>query len=1028
MVDAPSQTLFTRPQTGPFTLSLYRQVLDQVLEGRVLTLTVSTGENERIFFFTRGAILFLSVGSSGGEVLARKILAKGLVPKDKLDPLIARANSDTPLLQDILKNEGILDGKVVASLAEEVLEDHLLELALLDNSLALCDLVPGNPPPRLYEKDVPAVRMSLGTKALLERVKTKLSESALKTLTTFGLTIRNKLKLGAGAPGTSAAARLVLARISANARPIFEVLNECQNEGLPVWQAAQELVALVQAKAVVVERLTERTRQEELAQALKIEDRFQEFVNRLLCRTHLATIYERAAEKDKAAEQYRGIAEEHLRRDGIPDALTALKQVQRLLPQDVGARELTVKILQGANRLGEAAREAVDLGRVLLGLNLPGRARNAFELALKMVPGNLGVSWMLAGLLGLLGEKDAAVQRYEQIAQLCEKAGDEQGRVAAYQQIAELSPKHAKALQVVQGYTGYRRAWVTRVAAAGASIAVLLLVLLWGGYEVWALAEFKTARGKAWASVDEQQFDVARSAMNEFTRAWSLSRAASRAQRVLELIDQEEKGVRELRCAKDERLARKLEAENKVPEALEHWKAASVTEEPARKDAVAQGLTRCEQRVKRTNDQLNEARQLLDGGPSGQRRAHDLLAETAAQSPWILENTDVLVPVQVESIPPGARVASDDVDVGTTPLVLRRSFKPGTLKLQGRSREPVTWPVRGIPEWPLVVVLPRKAIWRAPEVSGAAAPVLVRDACIVAGTDRVVTAIGRDGRVAWRTSLGLFGECDAPPLALEGGLVVVRTRAGTVVALDAASGAERWRVEVEPAPFDPLDPAPGRPLAAAGGALVREGARGLVVLGPDGKERWRASVRGDVTGAPCVASGLAVVVAEKTLQAFKAAGGELAWSVRVPLTPLSGPVAGPKGSVSYALDGGGVGRVSLEGKAQSPEKELVDGAIACIEGDGQRVVIGSSAGEVVGLDDRLKPAFRFYLEQGKPVRWIRSIALELVLAGDAHFLYAIDPKGGGEWWRQPSEQGSPAAVDDARVYQGSTGGVSAYDR
>src|SRR3954449_13144033 len=104
--------VFARPQTGAFTIALYRQVLDLVLEGKVFTLTVSTGENERVFFFTRGAILFLAVGSSGGEVLARRILTKGLLPKERLDPLVAKANEDTPLLQDLLK-DGVLDHMVV---------------------------------------------------------------------------------------------------------------------------------------------------------------------------------------------------------------------------------------------------------------------------------------------------------------------------------------------------------------------------------------------------------------------------------------------------------------------------------------------------------------------------------------------------------------------------------------------------------------------------------------------------------------------------------------------------------------------------------------------------------------------------------------------------------------------------------------------------------------------------------------------------------------------------------------------------
>src|SRR6185295_3183889 len=74
-----------KPQSGPFSLRLYQRTLERIQEtGAVLTLSVSSGMDERIFFFTRGAILFLATGTSGGHLLERKILARGLLPKEKL--------------------------------------------------------------------------------------------------------------------------------------------------------------------------------------------------------------------------------------------------------------------------------------------------------------------------------------------------------------------------------------------------------------------------------------------------------------------------------------------------------------------------------------------------------------------------------------------------------------------------------------------------------------------------------------------------------------------------------------------------------------------------------------------------------------------------------------------------------------------------------------------------------------------------------------------------------------------------------
>src|SRR5688572_4810521 len=91
---------FSRPETGVFSAGLYRRVLEQVSQGCVITLTVSSGEDERIFFFTRGAILFLALGTGGGEVLARKLRAQNTIPRERLGELVSDARATGTLLQD----------------------------------------------------------------------------------------------------------------------------------------------------------------------------------------------------------------------------------------------------------------------------------------------------------------------------------------------------------------------------------------------------------------------------------------------------------------------------------------------------------------------------------------------------------------------------------------------------------------------------------------------------------------------------------------------------------------------------------------------------------------------------------------------------------------------------------------------------------------------------------------------------------------------------------------------------------------
>src|SRR5258708_34611292 len=58
---------FASSSDGPFTLAFYKELLDQVHGADlVCTLTVSSGGDERVFFFTRGAILMVALGASGG--------------------------------------------------------------------------------------------------------------------------------------------------------------------------------------------------------------------------------------------------------------------------------------------------------------------------------------------------------------------------------------------------------------------------------------------------------------------------------------------------------------------------------------------------------------------------------------------------------------------------------------------------------------------------------------------------------------------------------------------------------------------------------------------------------------------------------------------------------------------------------------------------------------------------------------------------------------------------------------------------
>ena len=1028
MAETPSRSsqTFERPATGAFSAALYRDILQRVHEqNAVLTLTVSNGSDERVVFFTRGAILFLAIGATGGEVLARKLVARGHLPEDKVEELVRRANADTPLLQDILLSERILEPDVVKSLVEEVLEDQLVGMAYWEG---LYDLNPGNPPPRLYAKDVPAVRLSLGTKALLARVRPRVAD-APGVLSTLMGSVRNTVKrAGASAPGRLAPDDAkVLAIVRDGPRVIRDVLDEAARQRLAVPIAAAALAALVRNNVLVVERAsTLHAQAEDRAQAKLIEGSFDNFVNALLARTHLAHIYERVGEQDKAADQYRGIADEQLARNNLDEGLAALHQVVRFRPQDLEARELLVKVLQGADRLAEAAREAVDLGRLFLQVGLPGRARAALELSLKLVPGSLNVLWMLGGLLEQLGYGDDAIRVLDEVAWRSKEAGDEPSVIAAYQRILDIDPRNSKALAVLRRYGGYGRAVAARYTTAVVSVLVALLLIAYLGYQALALEAYKKVRDeKVWPAADSGKFDVAREAAQGYLRQWDLSWAGGRARALLERIDDEEDSVREQGFAAAVREAQKLDRENQVPAALDLWRRARETKDAERQRVVEAAIGKDEARVKTAEDALSEARKLA----ATPDRVHQLLVQAINEAPWLASRKDLMLPCRIDSNPRGARVSLDGVACKEpTPVVVDKKPAAVTLLLEARGREPWKLALDPLPPWPVTVLLPLKAAWRAP-VASPGEPLLVGDVVLCAGTGRRVTALARqDGLERWTHSLGVFGESELP-LALMGDAVVVRTGGGDVVALELATGVERWRQAVASPPLDLSDPAAARPIGCPQGVLVREGTRGLAFLAPrDGSKLWSFAARSDLVGAPTISGDLAAASLERSLQAWRLSDGASPWAVRLPRPAITAPVPAPGGGFALAVEPDDVLRVDHEGTIVATEREVTHArASTPLWGDARGTLVGTTSGEVVSLDATGKVAWRATTEADHAVRWVRGVDADLSLAGDESVLYAFDAKG-QELWRHPCQGASRAVGDETRVYQGGVRGVEAFER
>lgn len=176
--------------------------------------------------------------------------------------------------------------------------------------------------------------------------------------------------------------------------------------------------------------------------------------------------------------------------------------------------------------------------------------------------------------------------------------------------------------------------------------------------------------------------------------------------------------------------------------------------------------------------------------------------------------------------------------------------------------------------------MPRMAMWRSLPRSLLLASLLL-GGC--AGPDKPTPAAlaanpsSLSVRLAWSNAKALGEE----PLDLkaDGADVLVMTKAGRIVAWNAATGVENWRVDLGAAITSGLGGDATRM------AVVTRG--NTLVLIEQGKELWRANVQALVLTAPLVAGGRVFVLGgDRMISAFDAVTGQRLWQQQRTGEPL----------------------------------------------------------------------------------------------------------------------------------------------
>jgi len=173
----------------------------------------------------------------------------------------------------------------------------------------------------------------------------------------------------------------------------------------------------------------------------------------------------------------------------------------------------------------------------------------------------------------------------------------------------------------------------------------------------------------------------------------------------------------------------------------------------------------------------------------------------------------------------------------------------------------------------------------------------------VASLGGTLSALGRDGHVAWKVDL--HGRVYSTPCVGNDGTVYVGSDARSFYAV-APTGTVRWKLDTE-------SDADTGPALAPNGTIVFASGRTVYAVGPAGTVAWRFRAKGKVFTAPAVAEDGTMYVGAQDHRAYALApNGTVRWSVDLGADVDGAPAIADDGDVYFGTDADEIVRLSKD--------------------------------------------------------------------------------------------------------------------
>lgn len=797
---------------GTATAEGLNDALRKVAERRAaFSLIVSDGISERVFYFAIGGVRVVGSGTRASPYLGEILVQQGRLDSEQLERVLyeGRHNGkrfgDAAVALGYLTYEEVLEGMKL-KVVEEILDLYLWS----DSEFRLLE---GQPPKEFYEGKLQSASISCDVPTFLRAVMGRLDEWS--TLAGRVPTGREVYEVQAGVD---------LRRVPQPFSKLLSYLDGSNTVSAAVKRSGIRRVAAYEflfqsIRDGLVHRVAGSTAQavtrEQLVEEIgRLESALGTSVAPDIVRRRLARALENVGEKAKASERWRQLGDSARRENDLVTALEHYRQCVRLQPTDFATRELVLEIHRHQDNPGAVVSEGRPLADLFIKHNLLNRARKLLESLVNLDEKDTSLRRQLVMVLLGLGERDAALLHLRAIARVLEERNAPPAELRdVYVRILSLDKHDKLARKRLDALTGVAFQRKVTYGVIGMTAVLLLAAGCFFAYETVARRHIKAQMEEAQALLLAGDTDGARLLLINSVDRFRFSRASGMAVSMIERIDREA-------TRREAGLAPGAEFGGADPD------------DPA--DLAARRL------AQRARTHLAEGRPV---------EAHKILTELFRDHPTASLLSAVEMPMRISVLPVDSTVLVDGVEIGR-----------GTQQIEYLPTEGVTVEVThpdgfaayretlvGPQPFQLTVELGKPTLWEPYQSDAAfdASPLILGDAMILAGRDRYVTALSlKDGKVRWRTPLGLYADVGVSPVATSEGIVIA-TAGGDTVCLDPVTGRSRWSRDLS-------QPVLAQPVVVPGESVVVPLADGSIeaLAAASGERTWSGPPGTIADGAP----------------------------------------------------------------------------------------------------------------------------------------------------------------------------------